>query len=114
MNELIKILKVLADKNRLRILNLLKNTKRMCVCELVYVIDITQPSISKHLKKMKEAELITDEHDSFWTYYQLNEAVSDPVNDIITIITSKLKKDIDCIKDLEKAKTADRTSLCCN
>ena len=62
--------KTFADKNRLRILNLLQQRK-MCVCELAFVLQVTQPSISRHLKRMKESGLIGDEQDGFWTNYFL-------------------------------------------
>jgi ArsR family transcriptional regulator len=52
-----KTLKASADKNRIRILKLLEN-KKMCVCELSHVLGIAQPSVSRHLKKLKSANLL--------------------------------------------------------
>ena len=57
-----KVLKAVADRNRLRILKLLES-KHMCVCELAFVLGIKQPSVSRHLKKLKEAGLIDNEQD---------------------------------------------------
>ena len=57
MEILDKTLKAFADSNRLRILKLLEK-KKMCVCELAFVLGITQPSVSKHLKKLTSTGLI--------------------------------------------------------
>jgi ArsR family transcriptional regulator len=72
VKELEGLLKALADKNRLRILKLLERRK-MCVCELAFVIGITQPSVSKHLKKLSRAGIIGSEQDGFWTRYFLRD-----------------------------------------
>ena len=48
MRELIKVFKAVADKNRLRIFKMLQH-KKMCVCELAAVLDISPPSVSRHL-----------------------------------------------------------------
>ncbi len=58
--ELIKILKALADENRIRILNLL-NTRKLCVCEIEKVLGMNQSNASRHLMKLKEAGLIDSE-----------------------------------------------------
>ncbi|MGD9156009.1 MAG: metalloregulator ArsR/SmtB family transcription factor, partial [Bacillota bacterium] len=58
--NLLKILKALGDENRLRILNLLRQ-KKLCVCELESVLNMTQSNVSRHLIKLKDAELIESE-----------------------------------------------------
>ena len=60
MRNLEQILKVLADKNRMRIIKLLEQRK-MCVCELTFILGIKQPSVSRHLKKLRESGLIQEE-----------------------------------------------------
>lgn len=112
MKELEKILKALADKNRLRILNLLRQ-KKMCVCELAYVLGITQPSISRHLKKLKTAKLIQDEQEGFWTNYFLSKEKNIYASKFKACIHSQLNKNSVIKNDLEKAKKIDRTKLCC-
>lgn len=54
INRLSQIYSMLSDKNRLRFLPLL-DYKTMCVCELPHIFGICQPSVSRHLKKLKEA-----------------------------------------------------------
>jgi len=106
-----KLLKVFADKNRLRILKLLENRK-MCVCELAFVLGVTQPSISRHLKKMKEVGLTGDEQDGFWTNYYLCKG-NKAQEDVLCCIKTLLKGDKIVEADANKLKKIDRTRLCC-
>jgi ArsR family transcriptional regulator, arsenate/arsenite/antimonite-responsive transcriptional repressor len=104
------IFKCFADKNRVRILKLLEK-KKMCVCELAFVLDITQPSISRHLKKMRKAGLIESEQEGFWTNYYLSDK-----DKCAAVIMKNIKiwlNDDAVIKaDLQKAKKANRQKLC--
>ncbi|MBC7334297.1 MAG: winged helix-turn-helix transcriptional regulator, partial [Actinobacteria bacterium] len=65
-----KILKALADENRLRILALLKASenikKDICVCEIQSIIGLSQPTISSHLKVLENAELIEYKKNGLW------------------------------------------------
>ena len=110
MRDLENVLKACADKNRIRILKLLEKQK-LCVCEIAFVLGITQPSVSRHLKKLKKAGLIEAEQDSFWTNYFLK-----PGNKYAKTIASFIKKwlnDDNIIKqDLIKVKKANREKLC--
>lgn len=111
MEELAKLLKAIADKNRLRILHLLQ-TRKMCVCELVFVLGITQPSISKHLKKLSEAGIVGSEQDHFWTNYCLKDS-NETANAILSCLRKQLINDPVLKKDLGKLKKTNRTRLCC-
>ena len=57
MKEFVKVMKALADPNRVKIIKLLQQ-KVMCVCELQGALGIAQPSVSKHLKILEEAGLV--------------------------------------------------------
>ena len=52
-----KVLKLLGDKTRLTIVALLKQ-RECCVCEFLEVFEMSQPSISQHLRKLKDAGLL--------------------------------------------------------
>ena len=112
MDKLEKTFKALADKNRIRILKLLEK-KKMCVCELAFVLEMTQPNISKHLKKLKQARLISDEQDGFWTNYFLNKADNKYNTIIMADMRSWLNDDSIIKRDLKKAMNIDRSKLCC-
>ena len=107
-----KLFKIFADKNRLRILKLLEQRK-MCVCELAEILGVTQPSISRHLKKMKESGLIGDEQDGFWTNYFLIKGTKEKES-VMCCIQSLLKGDKIIQDDLKQLKKVDRTKICCS
>ncbi|MNN30131.1 HTH-type transcriptional repressor AseR [compost metagenome] len=71
MDEMITILKLLADRTRLTILALLKDGER-CVCDLVDILQTTQPNISQHLRKLKDAGLVQESRRGQWAYYSLS------------------------------------------
>jgi len=62
--------KALSDPTRVRILKML-NMRRMCVCELTAVLDLSQPTITHHLKIMERAKLIRPRKKGKLTYYEV-------------------------------------------
>lgn len=63
--------KALADKTRLRIFALLRH-EELCVCELVEILQMTQPAISQHLRKLKSAKLVKERQEGQWIFYSLD------------------------------------------
>ncbi len=71
-------LRALADPTRREILNLLKGG-RMSAGDIVDKFDVTGASISRHLSVLKDADLIRDEREGKYIYYQLNTSVLEDV-----------------------------------
>lgn len=67
-----KIYKALADEKRLKILKLL-TFREMCVCELTTALDLTQPNLTHHIKKLEHANLIDREKRGKWVYYAIRD-----------------------------------------
>lgn len=67
----VETLKFLGDKNRLRILQILAQ-RESCVCELVDQIDMTQPLISYHLRRLRESGLVRTRRKAQWVYYSID------------------------------------------
>lgn len=67
-----QILKLLGDKTRLSMMKLLQ-TNECCVCELVEIYKASQPSISQHLRKLKDIELVREKRKGQWIFYSLNK-----------------------------------------
>jgi ArsR family transcriptional regulator, arsenate/arsenite/antimonite-responsive transcriptional repressor len=66
--------KVLADPVRVEILDLLRQAGApICQCELHPLFDISQPTLSHHLKKLADADLIDVERRGKWAYYSIND-----------------------------------------
>lgn len=82
LEEMIEVLKLTADKTRLTILLLLQE-KELCVCDLVEMIGISQPGISQHLRKMKQAGLVQERRQGTWMYYRLDESAHPVVQAIL-------------------------------
>jgi DNA-binding transcriptional ArsR family regulator len=65
-----RIFNALAEGNRLKILNLL-TFREMCVCELAAALDMTQPNVTYHMKKLENVGLVEHEKRGKWVYYSL-------------------------------------------
>ena len=111
MKDLEKIFKALADRNRIRILKLLRR-RPMCVCELAPILEIAQPSVSRHLKKLKAAGIVGDEQDGLWTNYYLNREAAEPGKTLLQNLHAWLNDDPIIKSDLEKSVRIDRKDLC--
>jgi ArsR family transcriptional regulator, arsenate/arsenite/antimonite-responsive transcriptional repressor len=66
------LLKLLGDKTRLTIVAILKQ-RECCVCEFLEVFAMSQPSISQHLRKLKDAGIVKEERRGQWIYYSINQ-----------------------------------------
>src|ERR1700722_12884342 len=75
--ELAPLFKAVADPMRLRLLSLIAchDGGESCVCDLLEAFDVTAPSISYHLKILREAGLISSERRGTWGYYRVNPGV---------------------------------------
>jgi ArsR family transcriptional regulator len=71
--ELAALFKAVADPVRLRLLSLIAchDGGESCVCDLLDAFDMTAPSVSYHLKILREAGLITSERRGTWVYYRV-------------------------------------------
>jgi ArsR family transcriptional regulator len=71
--ELSRLFKAMGDPVRLRLLSLIASHGggEACVCDLSGVFDLTGPTISHHLKVLREAGLITGERRGTWVYYRI-------------------------------------------
>ena len=72
-DDLARSLKALADPVRLRLLSLIASHSdgEACVCDLTGAFDLTGPTISHHLKVLREAGLLTGERRGTWVYYRM-------------------------------------------
>lgn len=77
-----KQLKALADMNRLKVLSCLKGGE-VCVCDFVEVLGISQPAVSQHLRKLKEAGIVTERKVGTWKHYRLADELSPVVQSVI-------------------------------
>ncbi|MFB3916500.1 MAG: ArsR/SmtB family transcription factor [Terriglobales bacterium] len=65
-----RLLRVLADPTRLRILNLMRD-QEVCVCYFVEVLETSQPKISRHLAYLRRAGLVAARRSGYWMRYRM-------------------------------------------
>ena len=100
LERVANVLKLLGDKTRLTIVGILKR-RECCVCEFLEVFDTSQPSISQHLRKLKDAGLIKEDRRGQWIYYSLNSQseLYRLIEDIMEHVPDQTEK----IKQIEKS-----------
>ncbi|HVB35354.1 MAG TPA: metalloregulator ArsR/SmtB family transcription factor [Patescibacteria group bacterium] len=64
------LLGALADRTRLRLLNLMSG-QEICVCYLVEVLRTSQPKISRHLARLRQAGIVTARREGKWMHYRV-------------------------------------------
>lgn len=84
--DLAKIFKALGDPVRLRLLSLIASRAggEVCVCDLTPAFDLSQPTISHHLKLLRQAGLIDCERRGTWVYYWVLPATLDRLSTFLT------------------------------
>jgi ArsR family transcriptional regulator len=64
------VAKALGDPVRLQLVDVLRrHAGKVCVCELVPLFDLSQPTVSHHLKVLRNAGLVGSEREGLWAYY---------------------------------------------
>jgi ArsR family transcriptional regulator, arsenate/arsenite/antimonite-responsive transcriptional repressor len=101
--DLVYILKALADDNRIRILNLLRNDE-LCVCDIEDVLGIKQSNASRHLNRLKVSGIIVSEKKSQWVYFRLKDDTFVKYPFLSLIINDEVRKIGVCKEDLELLK----------
>jgi ArsR family transcriptional regulator len=96
--------KALADKTRLRILALLK-VEELCVCELVAILNMTQPAVSQHMRKLKNAKLVKERRNGQWVFYSLDGSM-------YPFFQSVLETLPDMRSEIEELKKSGRKVVC--
>ncbi|MFJ9870051.1 ArsR/SmtB family transcription factor [Streptomyces sp. NPDC101165] len=85
--ELAKVFKALGDPVRLRLMSMIASRGtggEVCVCELTPAFDLSQPTISHHLKLLRQAGLIDCERRGTWVYYWVLPGVLDRLAEFLT------------------------------
>jgi ArsR family transcriptional regulator, arsenate/arsenite/antimonite-responsive transcriptional repressor len=75
----IRLLHALADPTRLAIVRQLAADDQVCACDFTSCCDVSQPTVSHHLKVLREAGVVTSERRGNWIFYRLDPGVADRV-----------------------------------
>lgn len=82
--------KALGDPIRLRLLSLIASETEVCVCDLTAAFDVSGPTISHHLRVLREAGLVDCERRGTWVYYRAHPAALNQLGELLQIATPAL------------------------
>jgi ArsR family transcriptional regulator len=82
--NLATIFKALADPTRVAIFHRLSGTEQLCVCDLNAAFELSQPTISHHLRVLREAGLVEAERRGTWAYYRVAPDAMESLREIFT------------------------------
>lgn len=85
----VMILKALADETRLKIFNMLSGGE-LCACKILEYFEITQPTLSYHMKVLCDSGLVEGRRDGVWMRYSLNRGALAALRDLFTDIDIRL------------------------
>ncbi|WP_237226176.1 ArsR/SmtB family transcription factor [Rubinisphaera sp. JC750] len=105
------IFRALSDRTRLRILNLLRGGE-LCVCDLVDVLDVPQPTASRHLAYLRNAGLVLVRKEGLWHYYRLVVAPTPFLKQVFACVNAAAAEDEQLTVDTERLRVG-RQSDCC-
>lgn len=98
MDKQINIFKALGDKNRLAILDML-SCGELCACDILEGLDLTQPTLSHHMKILQQSGLVTGVKNGIWMNYSINRETIDEITSFINYHTNYKE---DCICNIKK------------
>ena len=89
LNKNVRICKVLSDPHRFEIVTMISGTE-MCACKLLEHFNITQPTLSHHMKQLTDCGLVNVRKEGKWSYYSLNSIVLNEFKEFIGNLQPKL------------------------
>ena len=112
MKELVRVMKALSDPNRVKILKMLQH-RELCVCELRAALGVAQPTVSRHLKILENAGLVSYKKDGLWVNYRLADGEKSPyAGNMLGNLRHWLRDDLEVKSLLEKLPSIHREEVC--
>lgn len=71
MDKLARIFKALSDETRVRLMALIMDLGELCVCDCMYLLEISRSKASRHLRYLANANLLNGRRDAVWVYYDV-------------------------------------------
>ncbi|MBL1142023.1 MAG: metalloregulator ArsR/SmtB family transcription factor [Proteobacteria bacterium] len=99
------LLKSLSDQTRLRSLMLLIQEGELCVCELTYALDLSQPKISRHLASLRDMQVVVDRRAGQWIYYSINPKLPEWAKELLQATLRGSQKEKQYKADMKKLKS---------
>ena len=87
-SEIALICRALGDENRLQIIKMLTGGE-LCACKILDAFNITQPTLSHHMKILAECNLINSRKEGKWTYYSINRKTISEFKSSVSVLMRK-------------------------
>ncbi len=96
-----RVFKAFCDENRLQILEMLRNGEK-CACVLLENLQISQSTLSHHMKILCDSGIVASRKDGKWTHYSISEAGSRKAAELLRILTASGHHGEGCSCETEK------------
>ena len=100
MKDMVRLFKLFSDETRLRIFMLLAQ-RELCVCQLMGVLGISQPLVSRNLSLLNGARLLDERREGKLVFYSLTKRPASAVSKIVSLLKTELKGDKRLESDLK-------------
>jgi ArsR family transcriptional regulator, arsenate/arsenite/antimonite-responsive transcriptional repressor len=112
MRDFIKVMKALSDPNRVKMVKILQH-RELCVCEIQGALGQAQSTVSKHLRILEEAGLVTFSKDGLWVNYRLCDGTRNPyAADLLERLRHWLEADADVADLVARLDGIHRENIC--
>ena len=112
MNTLLSMTKALADGGRLRVIGALFRIDSLCVCEIVELLGLSAPTVSRHMGVLQNAGLVQSSKEGQWVFYRLAETFPESLR--LWLMEAMSDSDVPekDLRILEDIMNSDRGQLC--
>jgi ArsR family transcriptional regulator len=111
LQDFVKLSKAISDETRVRILKLL-GQRELCVCQLMFILEMGQSTVSKHLGILKNAGLVDVRKEWTWSFYKLSKGGMNKFNhDFLKLLSSALEGDFLILKDEERLREVNNEDI---
>jgi ArsR family transcriptional regulator len=111
MKEILKFFKTLSDPTRLRIILLLLG-KDLCVCELTFILRMSQSRVSHQLRILRDAGLVEDKRDGKWMIYGIPPGIRDTLRPLLNLFGKEERtRSAELLRDLKNLQICLKTDV---
>ena len=110
-NQVDKMFRAFSDRTRLRLLNLLRGGET-CVCDLVDVLGVPQPKVSRHLAYLRRAGLVVARKEGLWMHYRLTPATTEFHKSLLNCLACCFQSVPELAKDAERLGRSQSSPSC--
>ncbi len=93
---------MLSDGTRLRALSLMGREGEVCVCELVYALELSQPKVSRHMLALRDAGLVVSNRRAQWVFYSIHPELSEWKQQVLSGALTGIKNEMVIMQDKKR------------